>query len=73
MISPRISRYAFDAVYVDLGLQDAPDRASRTHASARLLRNRFPEADVIVGGGVPVALGDVREEDVSATLPPTTK
>jgi KipI family sensor histidine kinase inhibitor len=68
MTSPRVSRYGLDSVYVDLGLQDAPDRAARTHASARVLRNRFPEADVVVGGGVLVVVGAMGEDDVAAAF-----
>ncbi|MBK9260838.1 MAG: carboxyltransferase domain-containing protein [Polyangiaceae bacterium] len=68
MVFPRILPYGQDAVYVDLGIADAPDRAARTHALAHVLRARFPDADVIVGGGVLVTVGSPSVEDVTAAL-----
>lgn len=71
-MTTRFLRYGQEAVYIDLGLQDAPDRAARTHALAHVLRNRLPAADVVVGGGVLVVVGDVCEKDVAAWLEETT-
>ena len=61
-----VVRYGQAAIYVDLGLQHAPDRATRTHAVAHVLRRRFPLADVVVGGGVIVIVGEVPEGELLA-------
>jgi KipI family sensor histidine kinase inhibitor len=68
VIPPRLSRYGQHALYIDWDLANAPNRATRTHALANTLRDRYPNADIIVGGGVIVVVGDVREEDVIAAM-----
>lgn len=68
MTSPQISRYGQNALYVDLNVETASDRATRTHHVAHLLRRRHPTADVVVGGGVVVIMGDVRSDDVIAAI-----
>lgn len=68
MTPPRLFQYGQNAVYIDLQLGDASDRALRTQASAQALRNRFPDADVIVGGGVLVIVGKTSVIDVAAVL-----
>jgi KipI family sensor histidine kinase inhibitor len=47
----RVHSYGDGALYVDLELADAPDRAERTHAVAAALRDGLPEVDVVVGAG----------------------
>ena len=49
--------YGNGATFVDLGIDDAPDRAARTYALAEALREAWPAADVIVGAGVVVVVG----------------
>jgi len=68
MVFPRIMPYGQDAVYVDLGIADAPDRAARTHALAHAMRTRLPEKDVVVGGGVLVVAGEATVEDIETAL-----
>lgn len=60
--------YGLEATYIDLDLQHAPDRASRTHALAHDLRHRFPNADIVVGGGVIVIVGDVDEARIPSMV-----
>ena len=44
--------YGAGAVFVDLGIDAAPDRAARTLALAEALREAFPAADVVLGAGI---------------------
>jgi biotin-dependent carboxylase-like uncharacterized protein len=62
-MSARTHAYGASAALVDLGLENAPDRAARTIALAEALRAAWPDADVIVGAGT-VALVGVAPEDV---------
>jgi KipI family sensor histidine kinase inhibitor len=39
------------ALFVDLEIDEAPDRAARTHAAAAHLRAALPDADIVVGAG----------------------
>jgi KipI family sensor histidine kinase inhibitor len=64
----RVTHYGQDAFYLDLGVEDAPDRAGRTHAAAAWLRARLPDADVVVGGGVVVVKNLPRSAEVEATI-----
>jgi len=66
--SPQIFRYGQDALYVDLNLETDPDRAIKTHHVANLLRERYPAADIVVGGGVIVIVGNCRLEDILAMI-----
>ncbi len=47
----RLQPYGDRALFVDLELADEKGRAERTHGLARALRERLPEADVVVGCG----------------------
>ncbi|MDI1476913.1 5-oxoprolinase subunit PxpB [Polyangium sp. y55x31] len=60
--------YGESAVYVDLGVENAPDRATRTHAAARALREVFPGSDVVVGGGVVVVANLACSDEVVRTI-----
>jgi KipI family sensor histidine kinase inhibitor len=53
----KVHPYGDGALYVDLELADAPDRAERTHAVAAALRERLPKADVVVGAGSVAIVG----------------
>jgi KipI family sensor histidine kinase inhibitor len=57
MTGPRITPYGEGATFVDLGIEDAPDRAARTHAIASALRRAWPDADVVAGAGTLAAAG----------------
>ena len=47
----KIHPYGDGALYVDLEIDDAPDRAEATRNLASALRRRLPKADVVVGAG----------------------
>ncbi len=68
MVAPRILPYGQDAVYIDLGIDAAPDRAARTQTLARALSNRWKFADVVVGGGVLVVTSGVDVAEVTRAL-----
>jgi len=53
----KVAPYGRDAVFVDLEIERAPDRAARTHALAEALRRAWPEADVVLGAGTVVVVG----------------
>jgi KipI family sensor histidine kinase inhibitor len=53
----KILPYGEGAAYVDLEIDEAPDRAGRTLAVAAKLRARLPEADVVVGAGSVALVG----------------
>lgn len=67
-MAPRLASYGQAAVCIDLELDNAPDRAKRTHVLANVLRRRFPRADIVVGGGVIVAVGNLRLDDIAAIV-----
>jgi KipI family sensor histidine kinase inhibitor len=64
---PIVTAYGEEAALVDLGVEDAPDRAARTHAAAEALREALPGADVVVGAGTVAVVGADRAE-VEAAL-----
>ncbi|MDI1447864.1 carboxyltransferase domain-containing protein [Polyangium sp. 6x1] len=64
--------YGESAVYVDLGVENAPDRAARTHAAAAALREVFPGSDVVVGGGVVVVANVAYSDEVVRTIEAAT-
>ncbi len=68
MSHPVVVSYGLEATYIDLDVQHAPDRASRTHALAHDLRHRFPGADVVVGAGVVVVVGNVDKEQITSIM-----
>ncbi len=69
-MSPRYLPYGQAAVYLDLDVEHAPDRVRRTHGLASVLRHRFPQADIVVGGGVIViiAVGKICVDDVATVV-----
>lgn len=68
MSRPIIVSYGLEATYIDLDVQHAADRASRTHAVAHDLRHRFPGTDVVVGAGVVVIAGNVEKEQIASIV-----
>ena len=68
----RVLPYGERAAYVDLGLDAAPDRAARTHALGEALGAALPHADVIVGAGSVVVVGEAidRVRALAASPPP---
>ncbi len=55
------------AVYLDLAIDGATDRAERTHAVALAISRARPDADVVVGGGC-VAVHGARDADALAAV-----
>ena len=53
----KVLPYGEDGAYLDLGVDDAPDRAARTLAASAALRAAFPGADVVCGAGVVAVFG----------------
>lgn len=53
----KIAPYGERAAYIDLEIEDAPDRASRTLAVAAALRASFPGADIVIGAGTLAGVG----------------
>jgi KipI family sensor histidine kinase inhibitor len=53
---------------VDLAIEDAPDRAARTHAVAKQIAARLSGADVVTGAGTLVVVGTIPGEELDAAL-----
>jgi KipI family sensor histidine kinase inhibitor len=64
----RVEPYGDGALYVDLEIDDAPDRAARTHAVAAALRERLPQADIVIGAGSVALVGLGAWDDVEALV-----
>jgi KipI family sensor histidine kinase inhibitor len=47
----KIYPYGEGMLYVDLEIDDAPDRRERTHAAARALRRLLPMSSIVLGAG----------------------
>jgi KipI family sensor histidine kinase inhibitor len=60
----KVHPYGDGAFYVDLEIDDAPDRAARTLAIASALRACLPQADVVVGAGSVALVGVGAWDDV---------
>jgi KipI family sensor histidine kinase inhibitor len=70
----KIAPYGTQAVFVDLEIERAPDRAARTHALGEALREAWPEADVVLGAGTVVIVGaPLAEVERIAGAPLATK
>ncbi|AKT37262.1 carboxyltransferase domain-containing protein [Chondromyces crocatus] len=67
-MSGRWTPYGERGLYVDLGLEKAPDRATRTHAAAAALRERLGARalEVVVGAGAILVTDIARGVDVEA-------
>ena len=64
----KIHAYGEGALYVDLEIDDAPDRADRTHQVAAALRERLPQVDVVVGAGSLALVGVGAWDDVEGFI-----
>src|SRR5262249_2257847 len=64
----KVHPYGDGALYVDLEIADAPDRAERTHAVGAGLRDRRPKADVVVGAGSVALVGIGAWDDVEGLV-----
>jgi KipI family sensor histidine kinase inhibitor len=64
----KIHPYGDGALYVDLEIDDAPDRAETTRKLAASLRNRLPKVDVVVGAGNLALVGLGAWDDVESVV-----
>lgn len=64
----RSAPFGEGAVYFDLEIEEASSRAARTLAAAASLRAALPEADVAVGAGTILVVGQVSEEGARAVV-----
>jgi len=65
----RWCRYGEGAIYVDLDVEGAADRAARTHAAAAAIRARLGErAEVVVGAGTLLLAGAGLEAEMAAVI-----
>jgi KipI family sensor histidine kinase inhibitor len=64
----KLHRYGDGALYVDLEMDDAPGRTDTTHAVAAALRERLPEADVVVGAGSLAVVGVGAWDDLESLV-----
>jgi len=67
-MTARVLPFGKEGYFLDLDVESAPDRALLTHAAAGRLRARFPEADVVVGGGVVVVTNVSPSSEVEAAV-----
>jgi len=64
----KVHPYGEGALYVDLELDEDDDRAAKTHAVAGALRQRLPQADVVVGAGSVALVGLGPWDDIDAIV-----
>jgi KipI family sensor histidine kinase inhibitor len=64
----RIHPYGEGALYVDLEIDEGPDRGARTRAAARYLEERLPGTDVVVGAGTIVLVGTSSWDDLEGLV-----
>jgi KipI family sensor histidine kinase inhibitor len=64
----RVAPFGESAVYLDLGIERAPDRAARTLAAAAALRAAFSRADVVAGAGAVMVVGDFDSGEARAVV-----
>ena len=66
----KIAPFGEGAIYLDLEIEGAPNRAARTLAAAAALRAAMPGADIAVGAGSILLVGEASEEEArSIALP----
>jgi KipI family sensor histidine kinase inhibitor len=64
----KIHPYGDNAVFVDLEIDDAPDRPARTQAVGRELRRHLSTADVVVGAGNLAIIGVGAWDDLDGII-----
>jgi KipI family sensor histidine kinase inhibitor len=64
----KIHPYGDNALFVDLEIDDAPDRPKRTQAIGRQLRRRLPSADVVIGAGSLAIVGVGAWDDLDGII-----
>jgi KipI family sensor histidine kinase inhibitor len=69
----KILPYGDNALFVDLEIDDAPDRRRRTHSVGRELRRRLPGADIVVGAGSVGIVGVGAWDDLDGIIAETLR
>jgi KipI family sensor histidine kinase inhibitor len=64
----KISPYGEAALYIDLEIDDAPDRRARTQAVARALGDRMPGTDIVLGAGSIAVVGVSGWDDLEGVV-----
>ncbi len=64
----KIHAYGDGGIYIDLEMDDAPDRAVRTRTVAASLRHRLPDADVVIGAGSLAVFGVGGWDDLDSVV-----
>ena len=64
----KIHPYGEGALFVDLEIDEEPDRARRTQAVGRALRQRLPSADIVLGAGTLAIIGVGAWDDLDAIV-----
>ena len=64
----KVHPYGEGALFVDLEIDDAPDRARRTQAVGRALRRRLASADIVLGAGTLAIIGVGAWDDLDAII-----
>jgi KipI family sensor histidine kinase inhibitor len=64
----KVHPYGEGALFVDLEIDDAPDRARRTQAVGRALRRRLQSADIVLGAGTLAIIGVGAWDDLDAII-----
>jgi len=69
----KIHPYGDSALFVDLEIDDAPDRQKRTQAVGRELRRRLASADIVVGAGTLAIVGVGAWDDLDGIIAETLR
>jgi KipI family sensor histidine kinase inhibitor len=64
----KVHPYGEGALFVDLEIEDAPDRGRRTQAVGRALRRRLQSADIVLGAGTLAIIGVGAWDDLDAII-----
>jgi KipI family sensor histidine kinase inhibitor len=64
----KIHPYGEGALFIDLEIDEAPDRARRTLAVGRALRRRLASADIVLGAGTLAIVGVGAWDDLDAII-----
>jgi len=69
----KILPYGDNALFVDLEIEDAPDRRERTQAVGRELRRRLASSDIVVGAGSLAIIGVGAWDDLDGIIAETLR